>query len=275
MSTIAPIYSRTRDGMFVAKVGDQAFAMYPHEESFHLAKAWGLAGPIEGWTKADFYDTKRNPIDEAAFRQTVEEWAEHQRQLALLGRRSVAVTVPTPWGASQHAVVYADGVIRHSTASHGGFLLSAERNASIPVFIRSPEGAYEEDCAWAVVANAFPDLFTNYEKHHADETLRQFYPDAWEALHRETLEPGQSRAKDRRRFEAENAGRWVVVSAILSSHRPGFVECVARLGARADEARRYLVAEDRYDAGLFGFVIDEARDTLYTGPSSFIGWGER
>jgi hypothetical protein len=60
------------------------------------------------------------------------------------------------------------------------------------------------------------------------------------------------------------------------------VECIAMLGGRrstgfrapAGEQRRYLVDEALYDIGAFGFVIDEARDRQYTGPSSFIGWAE-
>ncbi|WP_348652008.1 hypothetical protein [Rhizobium sp. 007] len=165
-------------------------------------------------------------------------------QLVLLGRRSIAARASTPWGLSQHAVAYADGTVVHSTTSHGGFALTAERNAGVPVLLRSSDGYYEEDCAWAAVAIAFPEIFTDLEKRHADETLRHYYPDAWEEIHGKMLEAGQSRGKDRRRFERENADRWVVVSAVLSTHRPGFVECVARLGGRHDgEQRRYLVAE--------------------------------
>ena len=35
--------------------------------------------------------------------------------------------------------------------------------------------------------------------------------------------------------------------------------------------RRFLVAEDRYDIGSHGYVIDENRDRFYDGPSSFVG----
>jgi hypothetical protein len=272
----SPKYGRTRDGMLVGQVGAQVFAMRPHEGGFHLVKAWGLTGTFDEWTVADFYDNRSDPVDEAEFRRTVEEWTDHQRQLALLGRRTIAARVSTPWGLSQHAVVYANGIVVHSTASHGGFALTPERNAAVLAALRSPDGFYEEDCAWVAVAVAFPELFTDYEQRHADETLRHYYPDAWEAAHQATLEPGQSRARDRERFVRENAARWIVVSAILSSHHPSFVECVARLGGQHDgETRRYLVAEELYDIGDFGFVIDEVRDERYAGPSSFIGWNAR
>ena len=49
-------------------------------------------------------------------------------QRCALGRREVSSRVHTPWGTSQGATVYADGVVFHSTAGHGGFHLSPERN---------------------------------------------------------------------------------------------------------------------------------------------------
>nr|WP_246617931.1 hypothetical protein [Rhizobium populisoli] len=148
--------------------------------------------------------------------------------------------------------------------------------------MRTEDGFYEEDCAWSAVAIAFPELFTDLEGRHADDTLRHSYPDAWEVNHGTALQPGQSRGRDRQRFDADNADRWVVIAAILSSQHPGFVQCIATRGGRrggriAGPAqdiveRQFLVAEDRYDIGVYGFVIDEERDRAYDGPSSFVGW---
>lgn len=278
-------YGRTRDGWLAARVGEQAFAMVPHETGYHLVKAWGLPGPIEDWCSADFHDGRNAPVDEQSFRALVEEWATHRRQLAGLHRRSIQPRVVTPWGPSHIAVAYGVGIVSHQTASHGGFALSKERNAGIPASLRTKEGFYEEDCAWAAVAVTFPDLFTDLEKRRADEVLRQVYPDAWEALHNTFLQRGQSRARDRQRFDADNADRWVVISAILSNQHPGYVECIATLGGRRPSntglkagqgpvERRFLVAEERYDIGLHGFVIDEDEDLRYDGPSSFVGWTE-
>lgn len=73
MSTTSPIYGRTRDGMLVARVGDQVFAMRPHESGFHLVRACGLTGTMDDWTVADFHDNRRDPVDETEFRRTVEE----------------------------------------------------------------------------------------------------------------------------------------------------------------------------------------------------------
>ena len=77
---------------------------------------------------------------------------------------------------------------------------------SILPFARA-DGWYEEDCAWAAVAQAFPELFTEYEWRCADRTIRDWYPDAWEAIHGRPLRPGESHEKDRRNFERDHAIR--------------------------------------------------------------------
>lgn len=87
---------------------------------------------------------------------------------------------------------------------------------------------------------------------------------------------GAPYGKDRRVFEARHADDWIVVSAITSSHRAGFVECVATPGSRrgaGTEERRFLVPSGEYEVGRFGFVIDPDRHQVYGGPSDFVGWG--
>lgn len=270
------LYGRMRDGHLAALVGDDAFAMLPADDgTFYLARAWQLGSSIDDWTQADFPGQLTDVLTEAAFREQVEDAAEHRRQLMMLDRRSVAARQSTPWGLSQHAVIYGEGVVVHVTASHGGFALTPERNARIHVLLRADNGFYEEDCAWAAVTQAFPELFTELERRTADRTLRDSYPDAWEAIHGHVIPPGGSRVKDRRDFDAVNANRWIVTSAILSSHQPGFIECIASLGGQrhgTGSDRRFLVPEDEYDIGAFGFVINEARHREYAGPSDFIGW---
>jgi hypothetical protein len=269
------LFARTHDGLLMAKVGDHAFGMMPGASGrYYLASAWRLCAPIEEWTRADFYSHGGELKDEASFRARVHESAEHQRQRAGLGRREIRSRANTPWGVSQGATVYSDGVVVHSTAGHGGFHLDAAHNTKVHPALRGPDGWYEEDCAWAAVAQAFPELFTEYERRCADRTIQDWYPDAWEAIHGRPLRPGESHKKDRRDFECDHAVRWVVISAIRSDHRPGMTECVATLGGdrRAAEQRRYLVPSDEYDSGRFGFVIDETRHRLYDGPSSFVGW---
>lgn len=273
-------FGHSADGLLVARVGDTAFAMLPGRNDGHfLATASRLGRPLEQWTRSDFYGHSGELADEAAFRARVEENAVHQRQLAALGREEVFSRVCTPWGTSQGATRYAEGILFHSTAGHGGFHLTPERNAGIHPALRAVDGYYEEDYDWAAVAQAFPDLSTDFEKASAERTIRDWMPDAWEAIHGRVLEPGESREKDRAAFYRAHAADWMVVSAIRSDHSPGFTEVTATIGgiyAAGIERRRFLVPSDEYgiSGGRFGFVIDESRHRrLVEEPSSFLRGG--
>ncbi|MHA6645224.1 DUF7007 domain-containing protein [Mesorhizobium sp. A623] len=271
-------FGRSAEGFFAARVGDNAFAMVLGAQGkLYLASGWKISRPIEAWKRSDFYGHNGELADEAAFRQRVEENALHQQQRVALGRWEISSRANTPWGPSQGATVYADGIICHSTAGHGGFHLSPERNGLVHPILRSANAFYEEDCHWAAVAQAFPDLFTDFEKACADRTIRDYYPDAWEAIHGKVLESGQSSEKDKRAFDRLHADDWIVVSAITSDQAPGYVEVVATIGGKrgSGEERRYLVPAGEYQVGRFGFVIDAARHRLYDGPSSFISWQGR
>uniref|UniRef100_UPI0019542AA2 DUF7007 domain-containing protein n=2 Tax=Pseudomonadota TaxID=1224 RepID=UPI0019542AA2 len=68
------------------------------------------------WKRSDFYGHTGELADEAAFRAKIAENAEHQREKRALGRREISSTASTPWGRSQGATVYAEGVVCHSTA---------------------------------------------------------------------------------------------------------------------------------------------------------------
>jgi len=269
-------FGRSAEGCLAARVGDIALAMLPaHDGRHYLANGWRIGRPIAAWTRADFYGHLGDLSDEAAFRAKVNESAEHQREKRMLGRRDVASTASTPWGRSQGATVYAEGVTCHATAGHGGFHLSAERNRKVHSMLRARGGWYEEDAAWAIVALTFPHLFTSYERRCAERTVKDSWPDAWETIFGTVLQPGESREKDRRAFERDHAGDWIVVSAITSDHEKGFVEVVATLGGKrgpGTEERRFLVPAEEYHVGRFGFVTNEVRHPLYGGPSSFIGW---
>jgi hypothetical protein len=269
-------FGRSADGLLVALVGETAFAMAPARDGRHyLVTAWRISRPMGEWTRCDFYGHSGELADEAAFRSAVLENAEHQRERRLLGRVEVHSRDRTPWGASQGATVYAEGVTAHSTAGHGGFKLSADRNRKVHPLLRSKGGWYEEDAEWAIVAITFPHLFTAFERRCAERTIKDSWPDAWETIFGTILKPGESYEKDRRAFEQAHARDWIVVSAITSKHAPGFVETVATPGGKrgpGTEERRFLVPSDEYHVGRFGFVIDEARHQLYGGPSDFVGW---
>lgn len=268
-------FGDTADGMFAARVADNAFAMAPSRDGSHyLATAWRIGKPISEWKRADFYGHSGALADETAFRARVLENAEHQREKKALGRREVHSTAYTPWGPSQGATVYAEGITCHSTAGHGGFFLTAERNAHVNVMLRSRDGYYEEDECWAIVAISFPHLFTSFERRCAESTMKDSWPDQWEAITGIVFQPGESRKKDERAFLAEHADDWLVQSAILSDQHPGFTEVIATKGGRREdgvERRRFLIPSPEYRMGRFGFVVDTERHSEYDDASSFPG----
>ncbi len=272
-------FGRSADDVLVALVGETAFAMVPASGGRHfLATGWRIRRPMQEWTRSDFYGHSGELADEAAFRAAVRENAEHQREKRALGRREARCCLNTPWGASQGATFYAEDLVFHTTAGHGGFHLSLERNMRIHPMLRVVDGWYEEDECWAIVAISFPDLFTGFERRCAERTIKNSWPDAWEAIFGTILQPGESHEKDRRAFEKEHAADWIVISAITSNQERGYVEVVAtRGGSRAQqtEERRFLVPSDEYQVGRFGYVLDPARHRPYDGPSSFIGWQAR
>ena len=275
-SSPAPAYpvvefGRSADHLPVARVGDTAFAMVPTGDGRHfLATGWRLSRPLAEWARSDFYGHSGLVVDEAAFRALVADNAEHQGEVAALGRQELIVQANTPWGPSQGATLYAEGVMLHSTASHGGFQLTPGRNFSIHPALRRLKGFYEEDAEWAAVAQGLPDLFTSRERRQAEETIRNFWPEAWENIHGRQLMPGESRERDRQIFEQIHAEDWVVIAAVRSACRPGFTETTATRGGRRDagaERRSFLVPAAEYDPGRFGFVIDEARHEVWPDPA--------
>ncbi len=98
------LFTRTHDGLLVAKVRDNAFAMMPTgNDRYYLASAWRLSRPMEEWSRADFYGHGGELADEAAFRARVHENAEHQRQRAALGGAGKSAPARIHPGAPRNA----------------------------------------------------------------------------------------------------------------------------------------------------------------------------
>lgn len=134
-------FGRSADDLLVALVGEHAFAMATVRDGRHfLVTGWRIRRPMAEWTRSDFYGHSGDLADENAFRAKVLENAEHQREKIALGRREERSRASTPWGPSQRTAVYADGVVFHSTAGHGGFLLSPDRNRKVHQSIRVTGG---------------------------------------------------------------------------------------------------------------------------------------
>ncbi|MGL4198382.1 MAG: DUF7007 domain-containing protein [Allorhizobium sp.] len=264
------------DGIPVARIDDLVLAMVMSPSGFaFLASAVFVRRPLTELTRGDFIGHDGRLAGKAEFRARVAETAGHKRDLAALNRVQTRMSASTPWGGSQLAVIYADGVVAHTTACHGGFHLSADRNGKVHSLLRKNTPWYEEDCEWAIVALSFPELFTGYERSLAEKTIRNTWPDEWEAIHGRKLAEGESWARDRRTFDERHSADHVVTSAIFSEHHPSMTEVVAVVGGNRrtdDDERRFLVPSDEYAGrGRFGFVIDPARHAEYHGPSSFIG----
>ena len=132
-----PEFGRSAEGLIVARIGDAAYAMLPKADGRHfLGSIWRLSKPLSDWKRSDFYGHGGDVADEAAFRALVQEQAEHQGEKATLGRQEFRAHANTPWGPSQGAVRYGEGVFFHSTSGHGGFHLTVDRNARVHPLLR-------------------------------------------------------------------------------------------------------------------------------------------
>jgi len=91
----------------------------------------------------------------------------------------------TPWGPSQSHKYIAPGIIAVSTASHGGYYIWPHTLTKMPEALRAirspyaPEGWYEEDCDWVIVALAFPEHFPRETLEVAISMARSFARDGY------------------------------------------------------------------------------------------------
>lgn len=181
----------------------------------------------------------------------------------------------TPWGTADHSEEYVDGITFHGTPSHGGFKVKCKLNRQIPDYMRCGDGWYEEDCDWAIVATVFPIAFcrpgktaeeVNKTLASAQDTLRNWHPEAFERFYGRELAAGESYVKDQRTFERDHAADLIVTSARgdwAADVPAGMVGVTATIGGKRDGrsvARHFLVPAAEYEGrGRFGFVIDGTR----------------
>lgn len=253
-SPLAPAFGTSADGFPVARIGDTLLALLStHDGNLFVASAWRISRPLDELRRDHFYGHDGRVENEAAFRDRAIELADHLNALSGLSRIQTQMAASTPWGGSQCATIYADGVIKHSTAGHGGFHLSSGRNDQVDPIMRTDGGWYEEDAEWAIVAVTFPALFTVYERRCADETIRNSWPAFWENTHGRSLEHGESWSKDRAEFDRLHAHAWVVISAVQSTDRAGMTEVIATKGGRRVpelEDRSFLIPQEEYAARI-------------------------
>ncbi len=146
MIEIIAEYGTTVDGLWAARIDYLALIAIPVSGGYRLATAATRSKPISEWSAADGLGFDGQVAGEAGFHAHVEECLLHFRQRDALSRARFHLPVSTPWGPSQCATRYAEGIVCHDTASHGGFHLDGERNAALHPALRLPEGWYEEDC---------------------------------------------------------------------------------------------------------------------------------
>ena len=96
-------------------------------------------------------------------------------------------TSPRPkasiWGPIHSADQLLPGIWHVTTASHGGIILSDERQTAMPEALRAAGPSYEEDVDWALVHLAFeaelraagsPRIIIEMQLAH--DTVRAYYP---------------------------------------------------------------------------------------------------
>lgn len=173
------------------------------------------------------------------------------------------------WGAVQSEKLLAPGITSISTPSHGGILVEKQLNLLIPEYMRSPDGAYEEDIDWSIVATVFPHAFTREQRGHAKEILRHSIPMAYELYYNEVIPPGESHAKDEIAFKILHQNDYIGLAAFGDWHPevpPGEVVVFAARGGRTanygipKDRAYFVVSPDEYEErSPYGFVIDEER----------------
>lgn len=188
----------------------------------------------------------------------------------------------SPWGRVQQSATIAAGIVQVSCSGHGGTHLNAARNTQVPESYRNADGWYEEDVEAYLVLWLWPQEWcehrrrlgdsgdwTNpdYARDRAAATLREHFPDEWEASTGEKVTSEQSRLVADREFRALAEGHWVGVSAsrLQDGERGGDLIVHCALGGNRDApTRAFLVSEADYRAAESGrFVADVTRHVAY------------
>lgn len=156
----------------------------------------------------------------------------------------------SPWGEIQWVEEIDQGIVRASTAGHGGYKLSPERNRKIPAALRNSDRWYEED----LEANIPVMYFGKDEeaRSSAEERVREWFPDQYEAATGIEVGFGESFVRDKAvwRAEREAAGDWVTTSASMSDDRLATIVHMSKISAgeldKSDEMIFVVPLRDEY-----------------------------
>lgn len=134
--------------------------------------------------------------------------------------QSVPAPADTLWGVPQQADQILPGIWEVHTASHGGFVLSAERQAAMPEALRLPGVSYEEDVDWSLVIFGFEAEYRNSGRRaaglladNARSSVRAWHPDRFAAFTGEAVPETESPVLRRRAAYQQHIGQYIVCSA--------------------------------------------------------------
>lgn len=104
----------------------------------------------------------------------------------------------SPWGEVYMAAQILPGIWKVNGPSHGGLLLSAQRNQAMPAALHLEGGAYEKHINWGHAVLAFEDefrkanVFTDGHLQLAHDTVRCWHPKAYETFTGQPVEVNES-----------------------------------------------------------------------------------
>lgn len=191
------------------------------------------------------------------------------------------------WGSIIMAEEFLPGLWVVTTASHGGIMLSAPRQAAMPEALRLGTANYEEDCDWALPVLAFRDEFEAARPDRASwlqlafDTVRCWHPDRYEAFTGDAVPENASRVLRQRAAYLAVIGKYCVTAAWgdwadwVPKGKTGVAACkvlsVDHLGnATYGEEHRYaLVDNQNYSERGEAFCLEDHEHELIEMPEEF------
>lgn len=123
------------------------------------------------------------------------------------------------WGSIYEADQILPGIWSVTTPSHGGLILSEERQQAMPHPLRIEGGSYEEDVNWSHVILAYEAEIAQQGRFPASylqlarDSVRCWHPDAFTAFTGESVTESQSHVFQRRRAYQDHMGELCVTAA--------------------------------------------------------------
>ncbi len=165
------------------------------------------------------------------------------------------MTTQTPWGKSQQSTIIERGVTFHSTAGHGGFLVTkkyAEKHFTKSAIKRGVEWGnyltYEEDCAAYIVFFEVPKskklLVSSLSETDLIKKLSRWYPDYLVELQYD-LDPEEYH-KYLIQKQEESMRKNKSPDLIVFATRDPFDSSITIVGTA--DGKRYKVTADSYKA---------------------------